>query len=306
MRHTNRVDLLPNRGWDARILVFANSPLVQVFAVITDRYVVLVDTLINPATAQAALDHLTAWLPTRVLLVVNTHADYDHAWGNQLFAGSAAVAGCPLGAPIIGHHRCAVEFAAPATAARLAEFRAREPHIFGDVILTPPTVLFDDTLTIDGGDLTLELIPTPGHTPDHVSVWIPEIGALLAGDAAELPFPFASQPADLPVMRGSLARLAALAPSTALYCHAPVECGPQLLRDNLAYFDALEEKCRDALARGVEPDAVPDEALPDAVGCRYADVTPHTPSWQTVDVDAAAQGHVRQLRMMLAWLTRSA
>ncbi len=302
MPHTDRVDRLPNGGWDPRLLVFANPPLVQVFAVITRRYVVLIDTLINPATAQTMLDHLAPWLSARALLVVNTHADYDHAWGNQLFAGDAPV----TSAPIIGHRRCAAEFAAPATTALLAEFRAREPHIFGDVILTPPTVRFDDALTLDGGDLTLELIPTPGHTPDHISVWLPAIGTLLAGDAAELPFPFAAQPADLPAMRASIARLAALQPTAALYCHAPVACGPQLLRDNLAYFDALEGKCREALARGVEPDAVPDDALPGVVDCRYADVTPQTPPWLTVDAATAAQDHARQLRMMLAWLAQAA
>lgn len=299
MPHTNHVDHVPNAGWDPRILVFANAPLVQVFVVITDRYVILIDTLINPATARTVLDHLTPWPALRTLLVVNTHADYDHAWGNQLFAGDDAVAPAPL----IGHRRCAVEFAQPATAALLAAFVAAEPDIFGDVRLTPPTILFDDTLTIDGGDLTLELIPTPGHTPDHISVWIPRIGALLAGDAAELPFPFAARPADLPALRGSLARLAALDASTALYCHAPVACGPQLIRDNLTYFDRLEEACRDALARGVAVDAVPDAELPGLVRCAYADITPHTPPWVTVAAAEAAQGHARQCRMLLQWLT---
>ncbi len=299
MPHTNRVDCVSNGGWDPRILVFANAPLVQVFAVITVRYVVLIDTLINPATARHVLDHLTPWLTTRLLLVVNTHADYDHAWGNQLFAGDDAVAP----APIIGQRRCAVEFAQASTAALLAEFVAAEPAIFGDVRLTPPTLLFDDALTIDGGDLTLELIPTPGHTPDHISVWMPQIGALLAADAAELPFPFAARPADLPALRTSLARLAALHASSALYCHAPVACGPQLIRDNLAYFDRLEEACRGALARGVAVDAVADVDLPGLLRCVYAAIAPHTPPWATVDAADAAQGHARQRRMMLQWLT---
>jgi glyoxylase-like metal-dependent hydrolase (beta-lactamase superfamily II) len=285
MRHTNRVGLLPNRGWDPRILVFANPPLVQVFAAITTRYVVLLDTLINPATARAVLDHLAPHLTGRTLLVVNTHADYDHAWGNQLFAGNNAIAP----APVVAHRRCAAEFAhAPGL---LAEFAAAEPDIFGEVRLTPPTLLFDGTLTLDGGDLTLELIPTPGHTPDHISVWIPQIATLLAGDAAELPFPFAAQPAELPTLRASLARLAGLPAATALYCHAPVSSGPKVIRDNLAYFDQLEEACRAALGRGVDVTAAADAELPGLIGYAYAD---------------APAAHARQCRMMLEWLTAAA
>ena len=47
------------------------------------------------------------------------------------------------------------------------------------VRLTPPTITFEDRLWIDGGDLALELFSTPGHQPDHISVWIPQIGMAL-------------------------------------------------------------------------------------------------------------------------------
>ena len=33
----------------------------------------------------------------------------------------------------------------------------QEPDVYGDVELAPPTLLFDDQLIIDGGDLTLRL-----------------------------------------------------------------------------------------------------------------------------------------------------
>src|SRR5690242_14958747 len=78
------VRLVPNAGWEPRILVCRCGPLVDAFIVVTARYVVLVDTLINPRTARMQLalarEHLRAG---RALLVVNTHADWDHCWGNQ-------------------------------------------------------------------------------------------------------------------------------------------------------------------------------------------------------------------------------
>ncbi|HZJ49394.1 MAG TPA: MBL fold metallo-hydrolase [Actinomycetota bacterium] len=48
---------------------------------------------------------------------------------------------------------------------------------------------FAGPFRIDGGDLRLDLVETPGHTEDHVSVWIPQLRLLLAGDAVEHPFP---------------------------------------------------------------------------------------------------------------------
>lgn len=298
MHHTTRIEPVPNRGWDPRIHVYRNDDLVQVFVIETARFVVIVDTLINPATATALLEAVAAYQAGRQLLVVNTHADYDHAWGNQLFAGPGATAP----APIFAHCRCAVEFAHPDTLAQLADFRAAEPEIFDPVVLTPPTVLFDGELEIAGGDLTLRLLPAFGHTPDHIAIHIPEIATVLVGDAAELPFPAARAVDGLPQMRASLARLAALRPRTALYCHAPAAIGPFLLHANIAYFDAVEAACR--CARTANP-ALDPAALADpvaAVACAYADVTPRGDGWDDVSSAYREAGHAAQIRMMLSWL----
>jgi glyoxylase-like metal-dependent hydrolase (beta-lactamase superfamily II) len=292
------VTLLPDQGWDPRLLVAANDDLVQVCIVVTTRFVVLVDTLFNPATAQALVALAQPHLAGRQLLVVNTHADYDHAWGNQLFAGEDA----PYPAPIFAHARGPAEYADPATTALLAEFQRHEPAIFGDVRLTPPTITVDGPAVIHGGDLMLHLIPTPGHTPDHLAVYIPDLRTLWAGDAAELPSPLPRCAADLPALRASLRRLAELRATTALYCHAPSAAGPQLLHDNLVYFDALEMRCRAALARGVDAATLADADLPAAVGAAWTDFIPPGAVWATVDGPTAAKYHAQQLRFMLAYL----
>jgi glyoxylase-like metal-dependent hydrolase (beta-lactamase superfamily II) len=300
MAHSNQVELIPNQGWDERILVCRNDDLVQTFILVTAQFVVLVDTLINPETARALLDIATPYLTSRrTLLVVNTHADYDHCWGNQLFAGPQAV----HPAPIIGHESSLPIFNAATTRAFWKECRQEEPAIFGDVVLTPPTLTFSGRFTIHGGDLTIEIIETPGHTPDHTALYLPEINTLLAADGAELPYPGARYPEHLPHMRASLAALAALEAETVLYCHAPVTMGPQLLADNLAYFDYLEQCCRAAKGDGLDTLPEDDAALIDQMGCSYADAVPNGPEWQTVHDYYRTTGHAAQLRAM--WLSLS-
>src|SRR5215210_2275081 len=97
------VSLVPNQGWDPRILVCRWGTLVDTFIVVSERYVVLIDTLINRRTAEALLEMARPHLVGRQLLAVNTHADWDHAWGNHVFAGPVAA----LTAPIIASRHCA-------------------------------------------------------------------------------------------------------------------------------------------------------------------------------------------------------
>ncbi len=47
-----------------------------------------------------------------------------------------------------------------------------------------------DTLLLDlGQDIVLEALPTPGHSPDHVSFWDKHRGGMFLGDAAGLAMP---------------------------------------------------------------------------------------------------------------------
>lgn len=299
--HTNNVTLIDNQGWDGRILVLANDALVQTFIILTDRFVVLIDTMINAATAVSLLQHARPHLANRQLLVINTHADYDHAWGNQVFAGPTA----RHPAPIIGSRRCADILRSPESADTLAQMVAHEPDIFNHVILTPPTILFDEQLTLDGGDLTLELFATPGHTPDHLSLYIPEIDTLFAADAAELPYPMARTTAGLPAMRQSLAKLAAYHAGRVFYCHAPVTTDGQLLQDNIAYFDKIEQACQAALAAdtAVSWPSITDADLIAAVGLPYNEAVPTAEHWHSVHEYYQTKGHAHQLRAMLEHLT---
>jgi glyoxylase-like metal-dependent hydrolase (beta-lactamase superfamily II) len=297
MSATDEVGIVPNAGWDHRILVARCGSLVDVFVVVADRYVVLVDTLINTRTAAELLRIAEPHLAGRQLLVVNTHAHWDHAWGNQLFAGPGAA----HAAPIIATRRCAELLRSPASRQKLAEKRASEPLRFGDVELVAPTLLFEERLAIDGGDLTLELFATPGHASDHIAIYIPQIRTLLPGDAAELPFPFVESAATFPALRESLARMAALEPAAALYCHAPETSGPALLHQNIAYFDELERRCRAALARGAPARPAEDADVEALVAFSFAEAIPAGHAEQEL-TGFYRPGHQAAIRAMLEYL----
>jgi glyoxylase-like metal-dependent hydrolase (beta-lactamase superfamily II) len=254
--------------------------------------------MINAVTGRKLLEVAREKLGNgRQLLVVNTHADYDHCWGNMVFVEAYP-------APIVGSKLSVPIFEQPEVQEALKQRQEREPDIFNEVVFVPPTVQLDGRLLIDGGDLTLEYFPTPGHTVDHYALYIPEINTLLAADAAEVPYPMARTVDGLPAMRQSLAKLAAMNAETVLYCHAPVTIGPQLLHDNQAYFDKLEEKCRVALARGVsaQPDETADVIA--LVDCPFVEAVPAGEHWQAIHEFYQTKGHAQQIRMMLESLAQ--
>lgn len=224
---------------DERVWAFRYNTTVTAFAVVSARYVVIVDTLVNADTAQAMVDVLREPLQTRQLLVINTHADWDHCWGNMVFAGPHAT----HLAPIIGHHLCRERMLSYKARAKLAGMQAQKAETFDAVELVPPTFTFDGAFTIDGGDMTFEFIHTPGHTADHVSIFVSELRMLFAGDAAETPLPFVPNAAGLAELRASLERMRALQAETVLYCHAD-STGPDVITQNVVYFDEVERRVR--------------------------------------------------------------
>jgi glyoxylase-like metal-dependent hydrolase (beta-lactamase superfamily II) len=222
-------------GLDPRIRRFRCDDEVDTFVVETDRWLVIVDTQSTPALARQIAAFCVGPADAQRLLVVNTHADYDHAWGNQVFGGLEA----PYPAPVIGHERCAARLVGAEAIAAIAARRELQPGRFDDLILTPPDfTVGDGGLTIRGGDLTLVLVHTPGHTEDHFSVWIPELRLVLAGDAAEYPYPHIDTPDGIAEARASLVRLQRLDPLYVVPCHGGTT-DPALLGRNIEYLDAV-------------------------------------------------------------------
>jgi glyoxylase-like metal-dependent hydrolase (beta-lactamase superfamily II) len=265
------------------------------FAILTDRYIILIDTMISPETMQQAVEMLrrdwsAAW-HSRQLLVINTHGDWDHVWGNSLFVGPD----CPLPAPIVGQRRTAEVMSSAESADLLASFQSENPDEYRNAGFVPPTLQFAETFLIDGGDLTLHLFPTPGHTPDHTAIWVPEIRLLMVGDAAEFPVPFVHDGPSLPIIRDSLHRLLAHRPDHVLHCHARGISNASVIELNIAYFDELERRCRTSVTRSGPPN-LDETDIVDYVGWTLQQALP-AGVWERVEqrefYERAHQGNLK-------------
>jgi glyoxylase-like metal-dependent hydrolase (beta-lactamase superfamily II) len=290
---------VPSRGWDARLRVFVSRDEVETFVLTTQRYLVVIDTTSLPSLSAGILDLVRADLAERRLLVVNTHADYDHAWGNATFADDG-----PHPAPIIASRLARERLLGQESRDRLDRMRQQDAAFEG-VTLVAPTLTFAGDFHIDGGDLTVQLLATPGHTPDHVSIWIPELRLVLAGDAAEYPFPWIDTPAEVPILRESLRRLSALDPFMVLPCHGETTT-PDLLTRNLAYFDELERRIVEAPERPDLPeDWLSSDELPELIGFPYEEALALVGASPDDVSDTYRRFHLLATRSMVGWLLMS-
>ena len=109
-----------------------------------------------------------------------------------------------------------------------------------------PTILFDEKYEFSLGGVTFQILHTPGETPDHLTVWIPQYKAAFSGDNYYESFP------NIYTLRGteprwaldyvsSLNRVMSLEPELLLPSHGPVVRGGVEIKARLMkYRDAIQ------------------------------------------------------------------
>jgi glyoxylase-like metal-dependent hydrolase (beta-lactamase superfamily II) len=158
--------------------------------------VVVWDTLARPADLHGMLPPLG----DRELVIVYSHADWDHVWGT---------AGLPYAGARIVAHAHALERFGDDVPRMLGQKRREEPGRWDSVVLVPPTETFVGSWAVDLGGLSLEVHHLPGHTPDCLVGFVPERGAWLGGDTVETPLPVVPKEAPLDAWIAGLERWAA-------------------------------------------------------------------------------------------------
>lgn len=199
----------------------------------------VIDTTGTEARARAFHKAVRGVTTLPVTALVNTHSHGDHTNGNFMFADSA----------IIGSERCRREIIASGTAAH-ALFPAID---FGDNPVTPPTVTFEDALTLYVDDLRIELIFVgPAHTTNDVVAWIPERKLLFTGDIifnGGTPFALGGSVGG---WLEALDRIEALGAETIVPGHGPV-AGPEVISNVRAYLRFIQETAKRGSEAGTPP-----------------------------------------------------
>jgi cyclase len=168
--------LQPDGSWG-----WANAGLI-----VGDDDAILVDTFFDLANTRELLDAVGRTVDRPIRRLVNTHHNGDHCWGNQLVEG----------ATIVGHSKCREQMlgVSPAFLAGVASSedeggaigylkRAFRPFDFGGIDVTPPTVTFDDTLSLHIGPREVRLLYFgPCHTLGDIAAWLPDERVLFCGD----------------------------------------------------------------------------------------------------------------------------
>lgn len=149
----------------------------------------LVDTLFDLALTQRMLDEMRRATPAArsIDVVVNTHANGDHCWGNQLVAGARIIASRAAAAemPELPPQILAQLMRQAPAMGQLGAYLTRifGAFAFDGITLTPPTETFDAQLDLQVGDRVVSLIEVgPAHTRGDVLVHVPADRVLFTGD----------------------------------------------------------------------------------------------------------------------------
>ena len=131
------------------------------------RECVIIDAGNSSPREDAALDNFIAQEGLKPVLAANTHGHFDHTMGVEHL-----------------RQRYGIPFALSGKDKFLLDNAAPGSSIFGVKVGAMPSIDLDLDTTdeVRFGHTALKIIPTPGHTPGHVSLYAPQAKAVFTGD----------------------------------------------------------------------------------------------------------------------------
>ncbi len=204
--------------------------------------VLVVDSGVAPTEATPLRAAAQEYRKEGALYLFNTHPHGDHVYGNQVFADS----------PIIAHEGVRNDLVTNGERT-LADWKQnpRMAAYVSDVTITPPTMTFQEKMTVFVGDIEVQLLYLGiAHSPSDSVAWLPQSRTLFTGDLL-----FNAIAPALPPGGNSahwihaLEQLEQLGAEQAIPGHGPIQT-PAALADLRHWFITLRAQVGEAIASG--------------------------------------------------------
>jgi glyoxylase-like metal-dependent hydrolase (beta-lactamase superfamily II) len=209
-----------------------------------------VDGLLVDSGCAHTADQLTAALVDRTVdCLVNTHSHEDHIGANAEIHQA-------FGCPILAH---------PDALSILQDPRRQHLQLYRRLIWGWPRPCSAGPIGewIETSQFRFRVIPTPGHSPDHICLFEPDQGWLFSGDAFIGGRDRALREGyDIHQIIASLKSLAQLPVRLIFSGSGTVRAdGQETLRAKIAYYEALGERIRSLHQEGMSPRRIRQQVL---------------------------------------------
>lgn len=163
------IEKIGNRG-----VMFTFADNITVYLIDAGKKYFLCDTHLGPYSMEYIKQYICCQGHEKEAIIFNSHADWDHIWGNCAFANAV----------IIGHEACRkrMQEIGPFDLARLPEYHR------GQITLVLPNLTFSDKMSFE--DEGVNFIHSPGHTMDSALCFDRKDSVLFVGDLVEDPIPY--------------------------------------------------------------------------------------------------------------------
>ena len=192
----------------------------NVYVINTEDTYFIIDTYLGEEPMIAIVDYLTNEYGDKKKIIVNTHSDWDHIWGNSYFEDNM----------IIGHVKCVIDIVENGEVA-LKEYADLKR---GFVKLVPPNTILKGNMEFDEG---VEIFYSPGHSEDSISVLDKVDSVIYAGDNIEFPIPYI-QHDDIAIYLETLKTYEDINADIYIGGHTGIE-NIEIVKSNLEYLEIL-------------------------------------------------------------------